>query len=81
MTFSDTEVMKLDRKHPTNIYNTISLIRTLEYALDILQTEKAFTVEEHKHIHTHTHTHTNELNDDLEKISNWTYQWKMCHHL
>ena len=55
MTFSDTEVMKLDRKHPTNIYNTISLIRTLENALDILQMEKAFTVEEHKHIHTHTH--------------------------
>ena len=36
--------------------NTRSLSRTLKYVLDILQTEKAFTVEEYKHTHTHTHT-------------------------
>ena len=51
-------MMELDRKHPTNIHNTKSLIRTLKYALDILQTEEAFTVEEYKHTHTHTHTRT-----------------------
>ena len=33
----------------TNIYNTRLLIRTLKYVLDILQMEKAFTVEEYKH--------------------------------
>ena len=31
---------------PANIHNTRSLIRTLKYVLDILQTEEAFTVEE-----------------------------------
>ena len=52
MTFSDTKMMELGRKHPTNIYNTRLLIRTLKYVLDILQTEEAFTVEEYKHTHT-----------------------------
>ena len=51
MTFSDTEMMELGRKHPTNIHNTRLLIRTLKYVLDILQTEEAFTVEEYKHTH------------------------------
>ena len=45
-------MMELDRKHATNIYNTRSLIRTLTYVLDILQTEEVFTVEEYKHTHT-----------------------------
>ena len=58
MTFSDKEMMELGIKHPTNIHNTRPLICTLKYALDILQTEEAFTVEEYKHTHTHTHTHT-----------------------
>ena len=57
MTFSDTEMMELGRKHPTNIHNTRSLICTLKYVLDILQTEEAFTMEEYKHTHTRTHTH------------------------
>ena len=48
MTFSDTEMMELGRKHPTNIHNTRSLIRTLRYVLDILQTGEVFTVEEYK---------------------------------
>ena len=52
MTFSDTEMMELDRKHATNIYNTRSLIRTLTYVLDILQTEEVFTVEEYTHTQT-----------------------------
>ena len=39
-----------------NTHNTTSLIRTLKYVSDILQTEEAFTVEEYKHTHTHTHT-------------------------
>ena len=50
--------MELGKKHPTNIQNTRTLIRTLKYVLDILQTEEAFTVEEYKHTHTHTHKHT-----------------------
>ena len=54
MTFSDTEMIELDRKHPTNIHNTRSLIRTLKYVLDIFQTEEASTVEEYKHTYTHT---------------------------
>ena len=53
MTFSDTEMMELGRKHPTNIHNTRSLICTLKYVLDILQTEEAFTLGEYKHTHTH----------------------------
>ena len=58
MTFSDTAMMELGITHSTNIRNTRSLIRTLSYVLDILQTEEVFTVEEYKHTHTHTHTHT-----------------------
>ena len=37
-----------------NTHNTTSLLRTLKYVSDILQTEEAFTVEEYKHTHTHT---------------------------
>ena len=55
MTFSDMAMMELGITQSTNIHNTRSLIRTLKYVLDILQTEKAFTVEEYKHTHTHTH--------------------------
>ena len=47
-------MMELGRKHPTNIHNTRSLICTLKYVLDILQTEEAFTVEEYSRTHTHT---------------------------
>ena len=61
MTFSDTPMMELDITQSTNIHNTRSLIRTLKYVLDILQTEEAFTVEEYNHIHTHTHTHSRPL--------------------
>ena len=49
-------MMELGITQSTNIHNTRSLIRTLKYVLDILQTEEAFTVEEYKHAHTHTHT-------------------------
>ena len=48
--------MELGITQSTNIHNSRSLIRTLKYVLDILQTEEAFTVEEYKHTHTHTHT-------------------------
>ena len=58
MTFSDTEMMELGRKHPTNIQNTKSLICIVKYILDILQTKEAFTMDEYKHTHTHTHTHS-----------------------
>ena len=54
MTFSDTAMMELGITQSTNIHNTRSLIRTLKYVLDILQTEEAFTVEEYKHTHIHT---------------------------
>ena len=56
MTFSDMAMMELGIMLSTNIRNTRSLIRTLKYVLDILQTEEAFTVEEYKHTHIHTHT-------------------------
>ena len=56
MTFSDTAMMELGITLSTNIHNTRSLIRTLKFVLDMLQTEEAFTVEEHKHTHTHTYT-------------------------
>ena len=49
-------MMELGITQPTNIHNTRSLIRTLKYVLDILQTEETFTVKEYKHTHTHTHT-------------------------
>ena len=52
MTFSDTDMMKLGRKHPTNIHNTRLLIRTLKNALEILQIEEALTVKEYNHTHT-----------------------------
>ena len=55
MTFSDTAMMELGITQSTNIHNTRSLIRTLKYVLDILQTEEAFTVEEYKHTHTRYH--------------------------
>ena len=56
MTFSNTAIMELGITQSTNIHNTRSLIRTLKYVLDILQTGEAFTVEEYKHTHTHTKT-------------------------
>ena len=69
MIFSDTEMMEIGIRHKTNIHNTRSLVRTLKYVLDILQTEEAFAVEEYKqththtnkHTHTHTHTHTHSI--------------------
>ena len=57
MTFSDMAMMELGITLSTDIHNTRSLIHALRYVSDILQTEKAFTVEEYKHTHTHTHTH------------------------
>ena len=51
MTFSDTVMMELGITQSTNIHNTRSLILTLKYVLEILQTEEAFTVEEYKHTH------------------------------
>ena len=38
MKFSNTEIMELGRKHSTNIRNRRSLIHTLKYVLEILQT-------------------------------------------
>ena len=55
MTFSDTEMKGLGSGTAHNTHNTTSLIRTLKYVSDILQTEEAFTVEEYKHTHTHTY--------------------------
>ena len=63
MIFSDTEVRKLGSGTAYNTHNITSLIRTLKYVSDILQTEEAFTVEEYKHTHTHTHTHFLYLNE------------------
>ena len=44
MTFSGTAMMELGRKHPTNIHNSRSLIRSPKYPLE---TEEAFMVEEY----------------------------------
>ena len=55
MTFSDMAMMELGITLSTDIHNTRSLIHALRYVSDILQMEKAFTVEEYKHTHTHTH--------------------------
>ena len=68
MTFSDAEMIELGRKHPTNIHNTRSLIRTLKHVLDILRTEEAFTVEEYTHTHTHTHTHNTTQHNTTQAI-------------
>ena len=63
-----------------NTHNTTSLIRTLKYVLDILQTEEAFTVKEYTHTHTtpvkqklshNTETTNNtDLNTSVIKTSN-----------
>ena len=79
MTFSDTEMMELGRKHPTNIQNTKSLIYILKYILDILQMKEAFTMEEYKHTHTHTrarahaHTHTHKHTYTHTHIHTYTH--------
>ena len=68
MTFSDTAMMELGITLSTNIHNTRSLIRTLKYVLDILQTEEAFMVEEYKH--THTHNSSKNKNNNKNYIVN-----------
>ena len=50
MTFSGTAMMELGRKHPTNIHNSRSLIRSPKYPLE---TEEAFTVEEYTPARSH----------------------------
>ena len=52
MTFSDTEMKEPGRGTALNTHNLTSLIRTLKHVSDILQTEKAFTVEEYTHTDT-----------------------------
>ena len=63
MTFSGTEMKELGRSTQINIHNTRLLIRALKYVSEILRTEEAFTVEEHKHTHTHTHTRAREVDN------------------
>ena len=53
MIFSDTEMKELGSGTTYNTHNKTSLIRTLKYVPDILQTEEAFTVKEYTHTHTH----------------------------
>ena len=60
-----------------NTHNTTSLIRTLKYVSDILQTEEAFTVEEYKHTHTHTNQAT--MLDELQNqccMNSWFQRQK-----
>ena len=54
MIFSDTEMRELGSGTTYNTHNTTSLIRTLKYVSDILQTEEAYTVK--GYIHTHTYS-------------------------
>ena len=74
MIFSDTEMMELDIRHTTNIHNTRSLIRTLKYVLDILQTEEAFTVKEYKHTRKRSIFNLNFLIDYDDRQLHWTFQ-------
>ena len=71
-------MMELGITLSTNIRNTRSLIRTLKYDLDMLQTEEAFTEEEYKHTHTHTHTpthtHTHTLLSNAQYLNNYLGQ-------
>ena len=62
MTFSDTAMMELGITRSTNIHNTRSLICTLKYVLDILQTEEAFTAEEYTQ-------HTKPVSNIMKKFS------------
>ena len=63
-----------------NTHNITSLILTLKYVSDILQTEEAFTVEEYKHTHTRTIPATSasveRANADLKFVKN-VYRSKM----
>ena len=72
MTFSDTEMMELGRKHPTNIHNTRLLIRTLKNALEILQIEEAFTVEVYKHTYVTTML-VKRLSQVTYRLITWLY--------
>ena len=54
MILSDTKMKELGSGITYSTHNTTSLICTLKYVSDILQTEEAFTLEEYKHTHTHT---------------------------
>ena len=57
-TFFDIEIRNL-AEAPRLIFTTQDCwFLPLKYVSDILQTEKALTVEEYKHKHTHTYTHT-----------------------
>ena len=54
-----------------NTHNTTSLIRTLKYVSDVLQTEEALTVKGYKHTHTRTHeVSKKQLNKNNNKNSN-----------
>ena len=64
MAFSDTAMMELGITQSTNFQNTRSLICTLKYVLDILQTEEAFTAEEYTQ-----HTHTKPVSNIMKKFS------------
>ena len=77
MIFSDTDIKELVRSTQINIHNTRSLIHTLKYVSHILQTEKAFTVEEYKRTHTHTNTptHTHKRTRTRTKALNNTDQY------
>ena len=72
MTFSDTEMMELGRKHPTNIHNTRLLIRTLKNALEILQIEEAFMVEAYKHTYVTTML-VKRLSQVTYRLITWLY--------
>ena len=64
MTLSDTEMMELVRKHPTNTHKKRSLIWISDLCHRRFAARRNQQVEEYKHTHTHTrarahaHTHT-----------------------
>ena len=66
-------MMELDITQPTNIHNSRSLIRTLKYVFDILQTEEAFAVKEYKLTHTHFLSDMTRSLPDIADVYSYVY--------
>ena len=75
MIFSHTEMRELGSGITYNTHNTTSLVRTLKYVPDILQTEEALTVKEYTHTHTHTHVSIKKIREVFPEISSNNFEF------